>query len=142
MKEIYADYFIKLITQEMDFKINMTDYKTIQDEIAREGKIDKLVEILQTYLSNLSNRDFIKFDEKYIKLMVYCIGMNLKSFRIKSEMEVERKYPDLLIVPRENNKNYGSVIIEFKYLKKGRCKPTRNKTKRSKRANRKICTIR
>ncbi len=78
MKEIYADYFIKLITQEMDFKINMTDYKTIQDEIAREGKIDKLVEILQTYLSNLSNRDFIKFDEKYIKLMVYCIGMNLK----------------------------------------------------------------
>ena len=90
----------------------------IQKEISLEGKIDKLVEILQTYLSNLSNRDFIKFDEKYIKLMVYCIVMNLKSFRIKSEMEVERNYPDLLIIPKETDKNYASVMIEFKYLKK------------------------
>ncbi len=91
MEEIYADYFIKLVDQEIDFRINIEDYQTIQKEIALEGKIDKLVEILQTYLSNLSNRDFIKFDEKYIKLMMYCIGMNLKGFRIKSEMEVEKK---------------------------------------------------
>ncbi len=52
--------------------------------------------------------------------------MNLKSFRIKSEMEVERNYPDLLIIPKETDKNYGSVMIEFKYLNQ------RNKTKRSK----------
>ena len=46
--------------------------KQYKEQIALEGKIDKLVEILQTYLSNLSNRDFIKFDEKYIKLMVFA----------------------------------------------------------------------
>ena len=33
-------------------------------------------------------------------------------------MEVERNYPDLLIIPKETDKNYGSVMIEFKYLKK------------------------
>ncbi len=27
MKEIYADYFIKLVDQEIDVRINMEDYK-------------------------------------------------------------------------------------------------------------------
>ena len=33
-------------------------------------------------------------------------------------MEVQHKYPDLLIVPRDKEKGYASVMIEFKYLKK------------------------
>ena len=118
MKEIYTDYFLKLVSQETDFRVSAVDYMKIQEEIAMDCRIDKLLEILQKYLNNLSNRDFIKFDEKYVKLIVYCIGMNLKGFRIKSEMEVERNYPDLLIIPKEIEKNYGSVMIEFKYLKK------------------------
>ena len=32
-----------------------------------EGRIDKIVEVLRIYLNNLSNRDLIKFDEKYTK---------------------------------------------------------------------------
>jgi len=118
MKEIYTDYFLAIVSQETDFRIGAQEYKEIQQEIALEGKIDKLIEILQNYLTNLSNRDFIKFDEKYIKIMVYCIGMNLKVYRIKSEMEVNRNYPDLLITPKEAEKHYGSAMIEFKYLKK------------------------
>ena len=77
-----------------------------------------MVELVGTYLNNLSNRDYIKFDEKYVKLIFYCIAMNLKIFRTKSEMEVQRKYPDLLIMPREKEKGYYSVMVEFKYLKK------------------------
>ena len=44
--------------------------------------------------------------------------MNLKIFTVKSEMEVEREYPDLVLIPRERNKGYNSLMIEFKYLKK------------------------
>ena len=33
-------------------------------------------------------------------------------------MEVRRKYPDLLLIPRETGKGYYSVMVEFKYLKK------------------------
>lgn len=44
--------------------------------------------------------------------------MNLKLFSIKSELEVNRNYPDLLIVPRDRTKGYKSVMIEFRYLKK------------------------
>ena len=75
--------------------------------------------MLGKYLKNLSNRDYIKFDEKYVKLIFYCIAMNLKIFSIRSEMEVQRKYPDILLVPKDKEKGYNAVMIEFKYLKKG-----------------------
>ena len=44
--------------------------------------------------------------------------MNLKTFWIKSELEVEREYPDILLIPKEADKNYYTIMIEFKYLKK------------------------
>ena len=44
--------------------------------------------------------------------------MNLKVYRVKSEMEVQRKYPDLLKIPKKDQEKYFGVMIEFKYLKK------------------------
>ena len=117
MKEIYSEYFLKILKNEINVDIN-ENYVEISREIALEGKIDKIVELLQKYLENLSNRDYIKFDEKYVKLIFYCIAMNLKIFRLKSEMEVERRYPDILLIPKDRNKGYKAVMIEFKYLKK------------------------
>ncbi len=118
MKEIYSDYFLKILKEEINIDIN-DNYTEIAREIALEGKIDKIIEMLQKYLNNLSNRDYIKMDEKYIKLIFYCIAMNLKIFRLKSEMEVQRKYPDILLIPKDRSKGYKGVMIEFKYLKKG-----------------------
>ena len=118
MKEIYSEYFLEILKKETDFEVSESNYNEITREIALEGKIDKIIEILQTYLKNLSNRDYMKFDEKYIKLIFFCIAMNLKIFRLKSEMEVQRKYPDILLIPKDRTKGYKGVMIEFKYLKK------------------------
>ena len=118
MTEIYADYFLQILKRNIAIDIN-ENYTEIAREIALEGKIDKAIEMLQKYLKNLSNRDYIKFDEKYVKLIFFCIAMNLKIFRLKSEMEVERKYPDILLIPKDQSKGYKGVMIEFKYLKKG-----------------------
>ena len=118
MKEIYSEYFLEILKKETDFEVSESNYNEITREIALEGKIDKIIEILQTYLKNLSNRDYMKFDEKYVKLIFFCIAMNLKIFRLKSEMEVQRKYPDILLIPKDRTKGYKGVMIEFKYLKK------------------------
>ncbi len=117
MKEIYSDYFLKILREEIDIDIN-DNYTEIAREIALEGKIDKIVEMLGKYLKNSSNRDYQRFDEKYVKLIFFCIAMNLKVFRLKSEMEVQRKYPDILLIPKDQSKGYKGVMIEFKYLKK------------------------
>ena len=44
--------------------------------------------------------------------------MSLKTFWVKSELEVEREYQDILLVPKEAEKGYYTILIEFKYLKK------------------------
>ena len=59
--------------------------------------------------------------------------MNLKSaYWIKSEFEVNREYPDLLLIPRDTDKDYCSVMIEFKYLKKGEENNLEEKQKQAK----------
>ncbi len=119
MKEIYASYFMQLVDQEADFKVDGSTSQQILREIALEGKIDKMIEVLKIYLNNLSNRDLIKFDEKYIKLIFYCISMTLPIYSTRSEMEVNRNYPDILLVPRDRTKGYKAIMVEFKYIKKG-----------------------
>ena len=129
MKEIYASYFMQLMDKEADFRIDNNTSMEILREIAKDGKIDKMVEVLRIYLNNLSNRDLIKFDEKYIKLIFYCIAMTMKIYSVKSEMEVNRNYPDILLVPRDRTKGYKSIMVEFKYLKKGETSKLEDKQK-------------
>lgn len=44
--------------------------------------------------------------------------MNLKIYTVKSELEVEREYPDIVLIPRDRSKGYNAIMVEFKYLKK------------------------
>ena len=129
MKEIYADYFMQLVNQKAEFRIDSDTNQEILIQLAKDGRIDKIVEVLRIYLNNLSNRDMIKFDEKYIKLIFYCIAMNISSYSTKSEMEVNRNYPDILLVPRDRTKGYKAIMVEFKYLKKGEVAKLEDKQK-------------
>ena len=49
MKEIYASYFMRLVNQEADFKVDGSTSQQILREIALEGKIDKIIEGLRKY---------------------------------------------------------------------------------------------
>ncbi len=129
MKEIYADYFMQLMNQEAEFRIDNSINQEILVQLAQEGRIDKIVEVLRIYLNNLSNRDLIKLDEKYIKLIFYCIAMSISSYSTKSEMEVNRNYPDILLVPRDRTKGYKAIMVEFKYIKKGETAKLEDKQK-------------
>ena len=118
MREIYADYFMKLMDEGANLK-DIIDYNEIIRELATTGKIEKIIKLLEEYLTSLSNRDYMRFDEKYIKLLYYGIAMNTKSvYYVKSEPEYMRNYPDILMIPKDTNKCYQAIMIEFKYLKK------------------------
>ena len=119
MRELYAEFFIKIIEEETNLTIKLDDYNKMLEEVALYGKIDKLVELTHKYLNSLSNRDYEKFDEKYVKLIFFCIAMNMSIYSVKSEPEYQRKYPDIMMIPQDTSKGYQAVIIEFKYLKAG-----------------------
>ena len=119
MKEIYTEYFMQILKKDTNVTLEESTLNSVLEAIAIKGEISNLVAIVEKYLTNLSNRDFIKFDEKYVKIIFYSILMNLGFFRVKSEMEVNRHYPDILVLPKENQDKYYGLMIEFKYLKKG-----------------------
>ena len=55
--------------------------------------------------------------------------MNMNIYSTKSEMEVNRNYPDILLVPRDSSKGYKAVMVEFKYIKKGEVAKLEDKQK-------------
>ncbi len=118
MRRLYSNYFIERLEKLAGCRIDESEYTKILEELALDGKVDALVNLVHSYLSNLSNRDFMCFDEKYVTLVFYCLTMHLQLFSVKSELEIHRNYPDLLLIPKDMSKHYKSIMIELKYLKK------------------------
>ena len=116
IKNIYTDYFMKYINNIAGIQENINTVE-ITKEIVLEGKIEKIIKLLSEYLTNLSNRDFVKFDEKYVKLLFYAIAKSLGGLYVKSELEVGGKYSDILILPKEKIEERYGVLIELKYIK-------------------------
>ena len=116
IKNIYTDYFMKYINNIAGIQENLNTIEIVK-EIFLEGKIEKIIKLLSKYLTNLSNRDFVKFDEKYVKLLFYAIAKSLGGLYVKSELEVGGKYSDILILPKEKIEERYGILIEFKYIK-------------------------
>ena len=114
--KVYSEYFLEYTKR----RAGISEELKIGDltrEILLEGKIDKLTETLQKYLISLSNRDYQRFDEKYIKVILYSICKMLNSIIVKSELEIESKYSDLLLISKEKNDERYSILLELKYIK-------------------------
>jgi hypothetical protein len=89
-------------------------------ELAYKGNPHPFIEFInQNLFSLLSNRDLIRFDEKYIKIMLLN-GLFQSSYYIPiSEREVENGYIDIFLQrnPLQPDVKY-EWIWELKYLKK------------------------
>ena len=118
IKKIYTDYYLAYLSKQAKIEVDSLDTESMNYEILEHGKIDKIMETLEEYLTNLSNRDYSKFNEKYVKIIFYSISRMLGTMVVKSELEVGGNYTDILLIPREKiNERYG-ILIEFKYIKK------------------------
>ena len=117
IKEIYSNYFLEYISRKANIVIDSIDTEKVNKELLLEGKIDKLLDVLKEFLTNLSNRDYQRFDEKYVKIIFYSICRMLGTLYVKSELELSGQYADILLVPKEKLKERYSILIEFKYIK-------------------------
>lgn len=111
---------------EIDTNKIVTEHIDMNKEMLIQGNINTITGELKDYLTNLSNRDYLKFDEKYVKLLFYAITRNLGTYYVKTEVELGGKYSDLLLIPTKKiGKRYG-ILIEFKYIKKEKYKKNNN----------------
>ncbi len=118
IKELYFEFFRSILEEAGNYHIDSSRIAFALRDLAKYGKIEPLVELTQSSLQKLSNRDFIRFDEKYVKLNMLTWLHLSRMYYVKSEYEVEGGYIDIALLPRINVNTPNHAIIELKYIPK------------------------
>jgi hypothetical protein len=132
IKELYLEFFIESLKQqyELDFEVN--DVRDKLEIMAQNNEVVPFINLIENALDSLSNRDFISFDEKYIKALFVGFASLSNLYFIKSEPEVEQKYPDIMFLYRPPFFPNYQFLIELKYLKKTQANKLQQTTKDAK----------
>lgn len=117
IRGLYYDFFTTVIAEEGAFSIQPDKIREAMREIGYEGRCTKLVALIEEILHAFSNRDYIGFDEKYIKVILFTYANMSNLFLVKSEYEVPDGYIDIALLSREPWKPDNYAIFELKYLK-------------------------
>ncbi len=88
-------------------------------EACAYGNIELFFKEIQRILENLSNRDYQRFDEKYIKALMMAYLHHASFYYIRSEREVKNEgYLDLEVLKRSDlSAEPYQYVLEIKYLK-------------------------
>lgn len=115
--QLYFTYFQQIILRQAALR---ADDLRIYDRVlklAQENDIAPLIEAVEIILQQLSNRDAVGFDEKYVKAVLAALLYPTQIYTIHSEYETDRRYVDLLLTRRPPiDPNY-QFAFELKYLK-------------------------
>lgn len=115
--QLYFTYFQQIILHQAHLR---ADDLMIYDRVvklAQENNISPLIEAVEAILLQLSNRDAIGFDEKYVKAVFGALLYPTKIYTIHSEYETNRHYVDLLLTRRPPIEPNYQFAFELKYLK-------------------------
>jgi len=119
IKELFWEYIENRIRIDYGIEPDIPKVAKAIWEMGTEGKIKPFLDyISQNVIKPLSNRDLIKFDEKYIKIIILAYLTITKQFHIISERETQEGYIDIYLEKdlRAPDIEY-EWAIELKYLK-------------------------
>ena len=117
IKTLYFRFLMGVVEKETKY-IPDTDLITqAMRQLAYENSCEKFMALIEGLLHSFSNRDYIRFDEKYIKVAMAAYAGITKLYWIKSEYEVEDGYIDLVFLPRIDLPDLDILLFEIKYIK-------------------------
>lgn len=119
IRELYFRYFKVELEQRGQLSIDDRPLRAAIRTLALQGDLQPLVVEMQHVLQGLSNRDLIKLDEKHIKTLLLTLLYQFPIYFIHSEREMDKKYPDVLLIERSPFAVKYQHLIELKYAKKG-----------------------
>lgn len=123
IRGLYYDFFLEKIASEVQYSLNTENIVDAIYQIAYYGKCDKLVTLIEELLHAFSNRDFIGFDEKYLKIVLFTYANMSNLYLVKSEYEVPDGYIDIALLKRDPWHPDYYALFELKYLKVKESKP-------------------
>jgi hypothetical protein len=121
IRGLYYDFFLQIIAQEAPYEITPTRIRNAINQIGYSGRCDELVHLVEELLHAFSNRDYIGFDEKYIKIAIFAYANMSSLYLVKSEYEVPDGYIDIALLKREPWHPDYYALFELKYLKMSEC---------------------
>ncbi len=128
IRELYRDYFIDFIKTQNNLAFDTTSVSNALIELAENNNISPFLDIIENALKTLSNQDYKKVDEKHIKALFVGFASLSKLYFIKSEPEIEGKYPDIMFLYRPPFFPKYQFLFELKYLSKAGEKGLKSKT--------------
>jgi hypothetical protein len=118
LEKLYLEFFIRSIANRADITLNTDSLKVALHELSQNGNLQIFLTLVEELLQKLSNRDFMNFDEKYVKAII-CSYLSLSNlYMVKSEYELPESYADLVFFQREPYKVKYQFLFELKYCKK------------------------
>ena len=118
ISQLFSEYFIQLISEQTSLSASATDINGMVTKMGQENEVQPFIQLIEQTLQGLSNRDFIRFDEKYIKVLFVGFANLANLYYVKSEQEVGQKYVDVLLLHRPPYFPNYQFVFEIKYLKK------------------------
>ena len=118
IKGLYWEYFTQLLQERFSVQIEVSQIENAFHELAYQNQLAPFLKLIESVLKELSNRDFIQFDEKYVKVLFVAFASLANLYYIQSEQETEQKYVDVLFLHRPPYFPTYQFAFELKYLKK------------------------
>ncbi|MBF0120204.1 MAG: AAA family ATPase [Desulfobacterales bacterium] len=117
LKGLYLQFFIELVQIQSGLCFETVDVRKFLIALAQDNNPKPFLNLIENTLKRLSNRDFVQFNEKYIKALFVAFVSLVNLYYVKSEMEIDRKYPDLMLMYRPPFFPNYQFVFELKYLK-------------------------
>lgn len=118
IRELYYQYFKVELERRNQITIPNRAIEQAMIALALNNDMQPLINEIAKTLLLLSNRDAMGMDEKHIKVLLLTLLYQSPAYFIQSEREMNRKYPDILLLERSPYKVKHQHLIELKYSKK------------------------
>lgn len=128
---LYFDYFRELLENRADINLDKSQAAFAVLPLALENDIVSLIQLVEKTLEQLSNRDYVKFDEKYVKVVFTTVLYLSQLYMVYNEFETKLKYPDLLCTYRTPIDVKYQQMIELKYVKKEQANQLKAKSQKA-----------
>jgi Predicted AAA-ATPase/PD-(D/E)XK nuclease superfamily len=119
IKKLYFEYFGALYLEKTQFSRSQRPIIQTIDALMNEGRPKPFLDIVEYVLQeNHSNRDELVYGEKHLQTLMIALLFPYKAFKIHSEYESKRTYPDIFLERVPDRKINYEVVFELKYVKK------------------------
>ena len=120
IKDLFWQYYAFVLQEKADL---IYDASKVRDAMlsTAAGDIGPFLLLVQKLLQVYSNRDFQRFDEKYVKGIIMAYAFQAEFYMVRSEREVTNDgYLDIELLQHPANQGRPhQYVIELKYLKQG-----------------------